>query len=38
MPLTGPAAAAKKDISGKVPCEVDEDGRVVVEAGEKDDE
>lgn len=37
--LTGPAAAAKKDVGGKVPVEVDDDGKVVgADGDDKDDE
>lgn len=37
VPLSGPAAAAKKDVGGKVPVEVDEDGKIVGADRDEDD-
>lgn len=37
--LTGPAAAAKKDVGGKVPVEIDDEGKIIAAEGDdKDDE
>ena len=36
--LTGPAAAAKKDVGGKVPVEVDDEGKVVGAEGDDEDD
>ena len=36
--LTGPAAAAKKDVGGKVPVEVDDEGKIIGAEGDDEDD
>ena len=38
VPLTGPAAAAKKDVGGKVPVAIDDEGNKVEDGEDEDDE